>query len=47
MGVASSADSSVTLDDLYALADAALYRSKEAGKDRVTFTSVGEGLDPA
>ena len=47
MGVASSADSSVTLDDLYAQADAALYRSKEAGKDRVTFTSVGEGLDPA
>lgn len=47
MGVASSADSSVTLDDLYALADAALYRSKEAGKDRVTFTSVGEGMAPA
>ncbi|WP_251159054.1 sensor domain-containing diguanylate cyclase [Caniella muris] len=39
MGVASSEDSTLTLDELYALADAALYRAKEQGKNRVGFSA--------
>ncbi len=46
MGVVSSPDSMVTIDDLYALADAALYRAKGAGKDQAAFTSIKAKAGP-